>query len=124
MQCSLKFSIISLFIFQCFSVHASSTSLEDLFDSEIERTQFEMRFYELLDCVGNSTLAFKVSLESADDIKAVKAAKPVGIKSWTVDEDNNKVTSYWRYFTPGFLERPAKIVISRKNKESGEKEKD
>lgn len=124
MQCSFKFSITFLFVFQCLSLHASSTSFEDLFDSEIERTRFEMRFFDLVDCVDNSNLAFKVTLECPDDIKVVRVAKPVGIKSWVVDNDNNTVTSYWRYFTPGFLEKPAKIVISRKNKESGEKEKD
>ncbi|MBX9697586.1 MAG: hypothetical protein K2X53_05840 [Alphaproteobacteria bacterium] len=124
MRCSLKFSLNFLFVFQCLSLHASSTSLEELFDKTISRIQFEMRFFDLLDCVGNTNSAFNVTLEAPDDIAVVKKAKPVGIRRWEINENADLVKSCWDYYLSGYAQRKATITVARKKKSSSLDEKD
>jgi hypothetical protein len=124
MRCSLRFSAILLFILQGVSLHASPTSLEDLFSETIKRTQFEMRFFDLVACVDNANSDFNVTLECPDDIQVVRAAKLVGVKRWSIDEDAGVVTSYWNYYTAQHVPRAAKIILTRKTKKGLEEEKD
>jgi hypothetical protein len=124
MRCSLRFSITLLFVLHGACLHASSASLEELFNEGIERSKFEMRFFDLVGCVDNPSLDFNVTLECPDVIAVVKAARLVGVKRWSIDEGASVLTSYWQYYTAQHVQRAAKIILTRKVKSDLVEEKD